>query len=51
MRDYCKNKESSHLKYYDINNLNGWKMLQKLHVGSFKWVENISQFNKDFVKN
>ena len=26
-------------------------MLQKLHVGSFKWVENTSHFGKDFIEN
>ena len=36
MKDYDKNKESSYLKYWDINNLYGWAMLQKLAVG-FEW--------------
>ena len=26
-------------------------MSQKLSVDGFKWVENTSQFNKDFIKN
>ena len=26
MRDYDKNKESSHLKYQDVNNLKGWAL-------------------------
>ena len=26
-------------------------MSQKLHVNRFKWVENKSQFNEDFMKN
>ena len=30
MKDYDKNKELSYLKYWDINNLYGWAMSQKL---------------------
>ena len=30
MKDYDKNKESSHLKYWDVNNLYNWKMSSKL---------------------
>ena len=30
MKDYDKNKESSYLKYWNVNNLYGWAMLQKL---------------------
>ena len=30
MKDYDKNKESSYLKYCNVNNLYGWVMLQKL---------------------
>ena len=26
-------------------------MLQKLPVNKFEWIENTSQFNKDFLKN
>ena len=46
-----KKKESSYLKYWDINNLYGWAMSLKLPLGNFKWVEEIYQFNNDFIKN
>ena len=51
MKDYDKNKESSYLKYWDVNNLYGLAMSQKLPVNNFKWIEDNSQFNKDFIKN
>ena len=48
MKDYDKNKESSFLKYWDVNNLYGWAMLQKLPVRKFERIIYTSQFNKDF---
>ena len=51
MKDYDKNKESLCLKYWDVNNLYGWAMLQKLPVNKFEWIEETSQCNKDFIKN
>ena len=35
----------------DINNLCGWVMSQKLPVNGFKWVENASPFDEDFMKS
>ena len=49
MKDYDKNKESSYLKYWDLNSLYGWAMPQKRSVDDFRWVENKSQFNEDFI--
>ena len=37
MKDYDKNKESSYIKYWDVNN--------------FEWIKGISQVNEDFIKN
>ena len=51
MKDYDKNKESSNLRYWDVNNLDGWVMSQKLPVNKFEWIEDISQFNEYFIKN
>ena len=51
MKDYDKNKESSYLKYWDVNDLYGWAMLQKLPVNNFEWIEDTSQYNEDFIKN
>ena len=51
MKDYDKNKKSSYLNYYDVNNLYGWAMSQKLPVNNFEKIEETSQFNEDFIKN
>ena len=36
MKDYDKNKESSYLKYWDVNNLYGWVMSQKLPLNKLE---------------
>ena len=38
MKDYDKNKEPSYHKYWDVNNLNGWAILQKFPVNNFEWI-------------
>ena len=50
MKDYNKKKESSYLKYQDVNNFYGWEMLQNLPVNKFEWFDETSQFNGDFIK-
>ena len=37
MKNYNKDKDSSHLMYSDANNLYGCAMSQKLPVDDFKW--------------
>ena len=37
--------------YVDANNLYGYAMCKKLPTGNFKWVEDLSIFTKDFIKN
>ena len=51
MKDYDKNKKSSYLHYWDVNNLYGWEISQKLPVNNFEWIKDTCEFNKDFIKN
>ena len=51
MKYYDKNEESSYLKYLDVNDLYDWAMSQKLQINGFKWIEDTSQFNEDFIRN
>ena len=45
MKDYDKNKESSYVQYWDVNNLHGWIMSQKLTVNNFEWTKDSFQCN------
>ena len=51
MKNYDKSKELSYLQYWDVNNLCGWVMSQKLPINNFEWVKGTSQLYKDFIKN
>ena len=51
MKNHGKNKELSYIKYWDVNNIYGWAMSQKLPVNNFEWIKNTSQFSKDFIRN
>ena len=51
MNYYDENKESLYLKYWDVNNLYGWAMLQKPPVNKFEWIEDTSKVNEDLIKN
>ena len=51
---YMKNydeEELSYIQYLDANNLFGWAMSQKLPVKDFKWIEDVSKIDEDFIKN
>ena len=50
MKDYDKNKESTYIQYWGVNNSYGWAMPQKLRINSFEWIKDTSQFNEDFIK-
>ena len=51
MKNFDKNKESSYLQYFDVNDLYRWAMSQKFPVNNFKWIEDTSEFNEDFIKS
>ena len=51
VKNYDKNIKSSYLMYLDANYLYGWAISQKLPVNGFEWVEDLSQFKEDFIKN
>ena len=51
IKEYDKNKESSYLNYWDVNNLHDRTMSQKLAVNEFEWIEETSEFKEDFIKN
>ena len=51
MKDYDESKESSYIQYLDANNLYGAAMSEKLPMNGFKWVNDISRIDKNFVKS
>ena len=46
MKNYDKIEESSYIQYLDANNLS-----QRLPVGGFKWIDDASEKDKDFIEN
>ena len=51
MKYYDKNKESSYLTYWNVNNLYFQEVPQKLPSSSFKQVKETSKFNEEFMKS
>ena len=51
MKDYDESKESSYIQYLDANNLYGAAMSEKLPMNGFKWVSDILEIDKKFVKS
>ena len=50
MKDYDKKKKSSYIQYLDANNLYGKAMTEKLPVRRFRWIDDISRMDEDFVR-
>ena len=50
MKDYDKKKKSPYIQYLDANNFYGKAMTEKMPVRGFKWVNDISKMDEDFVK-
>ena len=50
MKDYDKKKKSSYIQYLDANNLYGKAMTEKLPVRGFRWMDDISKMDEDFVR-
>ena len=51
LKNHDKNKESLYIEYLDSNNLYGWGTSKKLPVRGFKWLDNLSMFTEEFIKN
>ena len=51
MKSFDKDKKSSYLKYWEVNNLYCCAMSQKLPVTGYKWIENISEFDEGFMES
>ena len=51
MKNYVKIKESSRLQYWDVYNLYGWVILQKVPGNNFEQIKDTCHFNKNFIKN
>ena len=51
MKNYDNTKASIYLMYVDANNLYGYAMSKKLRTGDVIWIEDISIFTEDYIKN
>ena len=50
LKDYDKNKESSFFNYWDVNNLYGWTMSQKLSANNFEWIKHVEKTVNPSIK-
>ena len=51
MKNYDQSKEPSYIQYLDANKLYGAAMSEKFPINGFKWVNDISEINKKFIKS
>ena len=51
MNDYDRTKKSSYIQHLDANNLYDKAMTEKLPVRGFRWMDDISKIDEDFVKD
>ena len=51
MKNYNKSIESSYLIHLNANNLYGWVMSKTLPKKGFKWENDLSRLNENFIKN
>ena len=51
IKDYNPSKELSCLMYWDVKNLYGWTMSQKLPIDGFKWKKKNFRFTKKFIQS
>ena len=51
MKNHDKNKKPTYLERLDANNLYGWAICKKLPESDFEWVDDLSIFTEDFIKN
>ena len=51
VKGYHKNKDSTFIMYWDVNNLHGWAMTHYLPYGDFEWMneEEISEIDIDLI--
>ena len=50
MKDYDKKRKSSYIQYLDANNLYGKAMTEKLPVRGFRWMDDVSKMDENFVR-
>ena len=49
MNDYDPKKPTTFIIYLDMNNLYGWAMSKYLPYGEFEWLENINEFDINWI--
>ena len=49
MNDFDPKKPSKFITYLDLNNLNGWAMIEYFSYGEFKWLKNGDGFDVNSI--